>query len=153
MADAYLADLPDDTAQRLRDLRPDPMAFTSGYKEVNLHGDPVPGNMVASPRGLILIDWQCPAIGDPASDLAIFLSPAMQTLYRSAPLTPCDAKRFLTAYGDEATVFRYLHRAPLYHYRIAAHCLWRAHLGHEGYGSAAAAEFAYLERINEPAPV
>ena len=37
-----------------------------------------------------LIDWQCPALGDPAEDIACFLSPAMQVIYGAGPL---DAAR------------------------------------------------------------
>ena len=42
-----------------------------------IHGDPVPGNIVAHDGTLTLIDWQCPQMGDPTEDLALFLSPAM----------------------------------------------------------------------------
>ena len=51
-----------------------------------IHGDPVPGNILSVPDWLTLIDWQCPAMGDPTEDLSLFMSPAMQSLYRGAPL-------------------------------------------------------------------
>ncbi len=43
-----------------------------------VHGDVVPGNLIRSNDGLTVIDWQCPGIGDPADDIACFLSPGMQ---------------------------------------------------------------------------
>ena len=47
-----------------------------------IHGDTVPNNFIQSVDALVLIDWQCPALGDPVLDLAIFLSPAMQQIAR-----------------------------------------------------------------------
>ncbi len=90
-----------------------------------LHGDPVPGNIVESEGGPVLIDWQCPAIGDPTEDLAIFLSPAMQIAYRGAPLSASDVAAFLAAYPDGRVAARYRRLAPWYHWRMAAYCLWR----------------------------
>jgi aminoglycoside phosphotransferase len=101
-----------------------------------LHGDPVPGNILTDGTCALLIDWQCPATGDPAEDIALFLSPAMQWLYRGAPLTPAETAAFLAAYGNPATVARYRRLAPLLHWRIAAHCGWRAARGDAGYGAA-----------------
>ena len=43
-----------------------------------VHGDVVPGNLIRSNDGLTVIDWQYPGIGDPADDIACFLSPGMQ---------------------------------------------------------------------------
>lgn len=90
-----------------------------------LHGDCVPGNIIVSHTGVTLIDWQCPAVGDPVHDLAVFLSPAMQQVYRGAPLTPDQIARFLDAYDDPETVKRYKSLAPWFHLRMAAYCLWR----------------------------
>jgi hypothetical protein len=110
-----------------------------------LHGDIVPGNIVASGDGLRLIDWQCPVIGDPAADIAIFLSPAMQVLYGNRPLTPAEQSEFLTAYiragGDAIGARRYRALAPLYHWRMACYCDWKA-----AHGDAAYREVAGLER-------
>lgn len=105
-----------------------------------LHGDPVPGNIIVGPRGARLIDWQCPGRGDPAEDLALFLSPAMQWLYRGVPLSGDEVGEFLAAYGDAATVARYRALAPVLHWRIAAHCRWRARRGDAGYARAMALE-------------
>lgn len=109
-----------------------------------VHGDAVPGNLIAGPGGLLLIDWQCPGLGDPAEDLALFLSPAMQHLYRGAPLTVVEQAAFLAAYPDPETVARYRHLRPLLHWRIAAHCALRAAEGAADYRAALALECAAL---------
>nr|WP_318245753.1 aminoglycoside phosphotransferase family protein [Phaeobacter italicus] len=90
-----------------------------------IHGDPVPGNIVAHDGTLTLIDWQCPQIGDPTEDLALFLSPAMQQVYRGAPLSAAEEAAFLDRYPDPQLVARYLALRPWYHWRMAAYCLWR----------------------------
>lgn len=109
-----------------------------------VHGDAVAGNMIETADGVVLIDWQCPGLGDPAEDLAAFLSPAMQQLYRGAPLTPDERATFLAAYGEPETLRRYHTLAPLLHWRLAAHCLWRAARGDPGYARAARLELAAL---------
>lgn len=90
-----------------------------------IHGDPVPGNIMVHRNGLTLIDWQCPQIGDPAEDLALFLSPAMQSLYRGAPLSQAEEEAFVDAYPDKVVVARLLALRPWFHWRMAAYCLWR----------------------------
>lgn len=105
-----------------------------------VHGDAVAGNLIESAQGVVLIDWQCPGLGDPVDDLAAFLSPAMQRLYRGAPLDDAERAAFLAAYGDPGTVARYRRLAPLLHWRLAAHCLWRARRGDAGYAEAARLE-------------
>jgi hypothetical protein len=101
-----------------------------------VHGDPVPANIVVTPDGLRLIDWQCPGLGDPVDDLALFLSPAMQFLYRGRPLTEGEGAAFLAAYPNRETVARYLRLAPVLGWRIAAHCALRAARGDQGYAEA-----------------
>lgn len=91
-----------------------------------IHGDPVPGNLLAHDGTLTLIDWQCPQQGDPAEDLALFLSPAMQFLYRGTVLESDEIRGFLAAYPDPRIVGRYLALKPWYHWRMAAYCLWRS---------------------------
>jgi len=55
--------------------------FVDSLAQLSLiHTDIVASNIVVTPQGLRLIDWQCPAFGDPCEDLASFLSPAMQHL-------------------------------------------------------------------------
>ncbi|MEI6801465.1 MAG: phosphotransferase, partial [Pseudomonadota bacterium] len=82
------------------------------------------------------IDWQCPGLGDPAEDLATFLSPAMQWLYTGRTLGPDQRSRFLHAYPDQATVARFQALEPLFTWRIAAHCRYRAAKGDADYAQA-----------------
>ena len=105
-----------------------------------VHGDAVAGNIIVGPQGLRLIDWQCPALGDPAEDIATFLSPAMQTLYRGHPLSLPQVKAFLAAYPDASVAKRYRSLRPLFRLRMQAHCLLRAARGDAGYAAAALAE-------------
>ncbi|MEM8959458.1 MAG: phosphotransferase, partial [Pseudomonadota bacterium] len=109
-----------------------------------LHGDPVPANMLATSSGPVLIDWQCPAFGDPATDLALYLSPGMQRRYGAGPLGAAARARFRRAYGGAPGLARYDRIAPALHARIALHCLTRADRG------AAAAEIALLNRLARP---
>ncbi len=109
-----------------------------------IHGDPVAGNILVAPTGLTLIDWQCPALGDPCEDLAIFLSPAMQQIYRGAPLKNQEAEQFLSAYGQHEITARYLALRPWYAWRMAAYCLWRSENGAPDYAAALDLELAGL---------
>lgn len=120
---------------------PDPGVPPPGRLRL-VHGDAVAGNLVTVPGGAVWIDWQCPALGDPADDLAAFLSPAMQALYRGRPLAADEAAAVLAAYPDRETVARYRALAPVLHWRLAVHCLWRAARGAPGYAAAAAQELA-----------
>lgn len=99
-----------------------------------VHADAVPGNILIPASGPLLIDWQCPGLGDPAEDLTTFLSPQMQWLYTGRALTADQRQRFLDAYPDRTTVHRFLALEPLYAWRIRAHCLHRAALGDADYG-------------------
>ncbi|GAB5434600.1 MAG: hypothetical protein EpisKO_39700 [Epibacterium sp.] len=90
-----------------------------------IHGDPVPGNIVAHNGTLALIDWQCPQLGDPAEDLALFLSPAMQLTYRGRVLSRQEEAEFVTAYPHPRVVARYYALKPWFHWRMAAYCAWR----------------------------
>ena len=98
-----------------------------------IHGDPVARNILMSENQTTLIDWQCPALGDPTEDLALFLSPAMQQLYRGSPLTPEEQERFLAAYGDPAIIARYRALKPWFSWRMASYCLWRSENGAPDY--------------------
>jgi hypothetical protein len=137
-ATAILADC------RERLPRPDPPMVAPWPDPRPIHGDAVPGNLVEGPAGLVAIDWQCPALGDPAEDIATFLSPAMQLLYRGAPLTAEEVAAFLAAYPDRSVVARYLALRPLFHWRMAAHCLWRAERGDPAYRLALQLELAQI---------
>jgi len=105
-----------------------------------LHGDPVPGNMIDCGERLMLIDWQCPAIGDPCEDIALFLSPAMQIAYRGEVLSKTDESAFLSAYDDAETLGRYAQLAPWYHARTLAYCLWQVERGESAASDRAEAE-------------
>ncbi len=109
-----------------------------------IHGDPVAGNILVATDGLTLIDWQCPARGDPTEDLALFLSPAMQRLYRGAPLSKAEEDQFLFAYDNAEIVARYQHLKPWYAWRMASYCLWRAENGAPDYAEGLRLETAAL---------
>ncbi|SDX46457.1 Thiamine kinase [Ruegeria halocynthiae] len=109
-----------------------------------IHGDPVAGNILQSAAGLTLIDWQCPALGDPCEDLAMFLSPAMQQLYRGAPLSEAEVTQFLAAYGQPEITERYRVLRPWLAWRMAAYCLWRIETGAPDYAPAYELEIAAM---------
>lgn len=106
----------------LEAVRPNISVPPSGARNL-LHCDMVPGNLISHAGDLKLIDWQCPAVGDPCEDIAVFLSPAMQSLYRGSALTEEDVTRFLTIYDEHADRYRTL--APAFHFRMAAYCQWQ----------------------------
>jgi len=114
--------------------------------DVFLHGDLVPGNIICGPDGNVLIDWQCPATGDPCEDISTFLSPAMQTLYGHRPLSAAERSDFLTAYADPLTNDRFCELKPLFHWRMAAHCLWKFEKGHADYLRAMELELTALDQ-------
>lgn len=109
-----------------------------------VHADVVPGNIVACPAGPILIDWQCPGMGDPAEDLATLTSPAMMWLYTGQILPQDWVDALLSAYPCATTVARTRALRPLYLWRIAAHCAWKAARGDADYAQALQIELATL---------
>ena len=123
------------SGRAVADLRPTGHVEPSGT-ELFVHGDPVPGNLIEHDGTLTLIDWQCPVRGDPAEDLAVFSSPAMQILYRGRVLTPVEEAEFLDAYPDPGTVQRFHRLRPWYHWRMAAYCLWKVQNGFAEYQEA-----------------
>ncbi len=90
-----------------------------------LHRDPVFTNLVKSPGGLRLVDWQCPGVGDPVEDLAHFISPGMNVLYRRNVLKMEEVERFLAAYPDQEVVQNYRRYGRNYHWRMACYCAWQ----------------------------
>ena len=110
-----------------------------------IHGDPVPANFIQSKGKLTLIDWQCPAIGDPCEDLAIALSPAMNAVYGGGALTAQQVKECLNAYGDRTVSDRYRKLAPLFHWRMAAYCAWKVQQGDKDYAKGIKLELAALK--------
>lgn len=127
----------------LQRLRPTGGMIAPGRTSL-IHGDPVPGNLLLDAGGVVLIDWQCPAIGDPAEDIAIFLSPAMQHVYRGKALTIAEERSFLAAYAEPEVTGRYQALKPFFHWRMAAYCLWRAQNGAPDYAPAYRLEVAAL---------
>ncbi len=130
-------------AAELRALAPRGQVAPSGQARL-LHGDPVAGNIVVHAGRAALIDWQCPALGDPAEDLAIFTSPAMQLAYRGTPLSAEEKQAFLGAYPDRAALDRYRALGPWYHWRMAAYCLYQAERGRAVYAEGLELERAAL---------
>ncbi len=112
-----------------------------------VHGDIVPGNLIQNEAGLHLIDWQCPAIGDPCEDIAIFVSPAMQLLYRGTILSVQERRDFNQNLPTKL-VARYQALAPLYHFRMAAYCLWQSENGRPDYLEGYQAEMAALHSLS-----
>ncbi len=130
-------------ATALRDMQPPDPSVSQTPPRV-IHGDPVPANILISGSSATFIDWQCPALGDPCDDLAIFLSPAMQHIYRGKPLSPSEYDAFFASYDDADMQNRYQTLAPLFHWRMAAHCLWKAERGADDYAKAFSLEHAAL---------
>ncbi|WP_170336973.1 aminoglycoside phosphotransferase family protein [Ruegeria arenilitoris] len=128
---------------QLRQLRPRKHVIPLTQRQL-IHGDPVAGNILVSPTGLTLIDWQCPALGDPCEDLAMFLSPAMQQLYRGQPLSASETAEFLSGYDQSDVTARYEALRPWYAWRMAAYCLWRAETGAVDYNAGYELEIAAL---------
>lgn len=123
---AMLAQIPTALAEPILARHPEGHVPPSGHRAL-LHGDPVPGNLIcASDKALpVLVDWQCPAVGDPVMDLALFLSPAMQLVGRARALSDQERDSFLAAYDDAAVIHRLHELQPFLHWRMAAYCLWK----------------------------
>ncbi|MDB4017174.1 phosphotransferase [Amylibacter sp.] len=123
-----------------------PDVSISDIEPVLLHTDVVPGNLIIGKEGLRLIDWQCPAIGDPIVDIMMFLSPGMHEIYGSGKLSMKDHETFLLNLIPKLRN-RYNILGPLYHWRLAAYCFWKAEQGFIEYEKAALAEIDLLKMI------
>jgi thiamine kinase-like enzyme len=121
-----------------------PNVTISDITPVLIHTDVVAGNLIFGPEGLRLIDWQCPALGDPVVDVAMFISPGMHMIYGTGNLKAFEREAFLRGLSLYLRA-RYDQVGLLYHWRLAAYCLWRADQGELGYEGAALAEIALLE--------
>ena len=152
-AEAMLAGVRAPDAARLRASRPAGRVPPSAARCL-LHGDVVAANLLDTGAEPVLIDWQCPARGDPCHDLSVYLSPAMRLLYGAPDPDEQDSgEACLAAYGDVGVSARYRALAPFLHYRMAAYCLWRAARGAQDSGEAATREIAALERaVAAPPP-
>jgi thiamine kinase len=120
----FVAASPPAVRQRLEAARPQPMGMAPGPRQL-IHTDFGPGNLIAGAQGLKAIDWQCPASGDAAEDLAAFLSPAFQILYGRMPLTAAEEAELLDAYDDAEATERLRVLRPYYDWRMAAYCAMR----------------------------
>ena len=123
-----------------------PDVSVSDIEPVLLHTDVVPGNLILGDEGLRLIDWQCPAIGDPIVDIVMFLSPGMHEIYGSGKLSMKDHEVFLMSLSSDLCE-RYNIIGPLYHWRLAAYCFWKAEQGFIEYENAALVEIDLLKII------
>lgn len=144
-----LAQCRGEQARKLLDLAPDPLNMGS-VDPCLVHGDAVVGNVIVAHHGAVFIDWQCPGLGDPCEDLAMFLSPAMQTLYGDGPLSAAERRDFLLAYGAAETTDRYERLAPFFHWRMAAHCAWKLDKGSLDYQVGLDQECAALKALQDP---
>jgi aminoglycoside phosphotransferase (APT) family kinase protein len=123
--DAFLAIVGPEMRARLAAARPAPFAVEPVQRSF-LHTDIGPGNLILTrDRRLVVIDWQCPAAGDPVQDMIAFLSPAFQILYGCTPLSAEDEAEFHSAYDDRATKERYDRLLPFYDWRMAGYCATR----------------------------
>jgi len=123
--DAFLAKVGAEMRDKLVAARPAPFEIDPVQRSF-LHTDIGPGNIIATQDGrLVVIDWQCPAAGDPVQDMVAFLSPAFQILYGCTPLSAPDERDFHLAYGDATTKERYDLLLPFYDWRMAGYCATR----------------------------
>ena len=116
-----------------------------------IHADPVPANIIVSEGKAKLIDWQCPAFGDPAEDLCHFLSPAMQWLYCQSILPDVEVSSFISSYAQYSKAFdqsRFLDLRAWYSWRIAACCLWQVEYGNSAYQRPLELEISALEKAH-----
>lgn len=114
-------------AEALRAVLPAPRALPRPRALSVVHSDLGPGNLIERADGrVVIIDWQCCGVGDPAEDLYAFLSPAFQILSRREPLHSGEQARFLVAYGDAAAEERLARLRPFYAARMLAYCAQRA---------------------------
>jgi len=123
-----------------------PDVSSPDIEPVLLHTDVVPGNLILGNESLRLIDWQCPAIGDPIVDIVMFLSPGMHEIYGSGKLSMKDHEAFLMNLSPKLRS-RYNTLGPLYHWRLAAYCFWKAEQGFKEYENAALLEINLLNMI------
>lgn len=138
-----------DLAKRLHSHRPvlrdvPPM---SPMSPAFLHGDPTPANALSQGGMVRFVDWQCPAFGDPTADLAIALSPAMHHVYGQTQLSLADEMSALACYPNPEVVDRYLTLRPVFRWRMAAYCAWKASMGEMIYSDAADAELSLEQAL------
>jgi hypothetical protein len=137
----FVADDRSERAAYLRDACPSSPNFMP-VDPCFLHGDPTPANTIETETGIIFVDWQCPAVGDPVYDLVLAVSPAMQLLYGNTSCEKVRPNELISAYGDSQIIDRYAQLAPLLSWRIACYCHWKSRRGEVEYAAAGLAEFS-----------
>ena len=80
----------------------------------------------------------------------MFLSPAMQAIYGEGPLSHDAQARFWGGYGKPDLEDRLIALQPFFHWRMAAHCLWKVEQGDMAYEKGLALELAALEKLSDP---
>ena len=116
---------PDATTGVLQACRPTAQASDPAPLSL-IHTDPAPANLIGQGPGLRLIDWQCPAAGDLAEDVAILFSPAFLTLYNRPLPSLAQRQVFLQTLDDPALTARLPALEPAYAWRLACYCAHRA---------------------------
>ena len=76
----------------------------------------------------------------------MFLSPGMHQIYGAGKLSMTDHEKFLMNLNTQLRA-RYNVVGPLYHWRLAAYCFWKAEQGFIEYENAALAEIDLLKMI------
>ncbi len=115
----------DATWLKLETLRPQAVPHPGLEQRHMIHTDCGPGNVIVTEQGPVLIDWQCPGMGDPVEDLACFTSPGIQTLYGCPALTEVQITDLLDAYDDAIVIDRFHALRRFYHFRLAGYFLAR----------------------------
>ncbi len=124
-ADALLEGCNHDLLADLLAVRPKLVAYQELEALSLVHTDAWQGNFIASAEQLVLIDWQCPGLGDPAEDVWTFLYSGFQQLIGLELYSAKQQALFLDAYADAAMQARLRTLEPFFAYRVAAHSLTR----------------------------
>ena len=132
--------------EELKRLRPSAQSVPKMAGTVLLHGDPVPTNFVFGASRTIMIDWQCPAIGDPVHDLAVLLSPAMHVAYGFPSPTEEQQNTTVAKYNDGRIAERFHLLRPWYHWLMMAYCAFKLQSGRAEYRRGYALELAELQK-------
>ena len=116
----------DTLARTLTELRPSPVRIPEISNRSLLHTDVGAGNIIEGPKGIRLIDWQCPGMGDPVQDIWAFQSISFQMLFDRQPLSVEQKDLFIKAYGDSDVDRRLKTLSRYFSYRMAAYCCKRS---------------------------
>lgn len=145
----------DPLTRHLRALRPQtapppPQGWCAAPRLI--HTDIGATNLIGAGAGLRLIDWQCPASGDPAEDAYSFVSPAFQILNLRAPLPDAARARFLSRLDDPDLCARLAALEPSFAWRMAGYCCRRLQTAEDPqvrdrYARAARAEADHIEAL------